>query len=129
MTIAIIVACCIGLTWIASTTSYWILKVFAGLFWWGLGFYWVANPVAGSLQTILVMLCIGIGLACFFWSFWYTSKRIDNGVEKSSSRFKLPFINNEEEEYRPPELSRNDRLNDYARRVNNAMNGRRTRRG
>ena len=119
---AVLVAICLGMTFIASRVTYWIFKVFVGFFWWGLAFYWTQLPASAdpSLQTILVILPIFMGLACFFWAFWYTSPKIDNGVEKSS--FKLPFMNNEEEN--PNTMSnRVDRLNYYNRRVSNARRG------
>ena len=114
---------CLAMTYIASQTSYWILKVFAGFFWWGFAFYMVGNPLVDTnLQNIVVILCIFTGLACLFWAFWYTSKKIDNGVEKENSKFKIPFMNNEEEN--PNTMSnRVDRLNYYNRRVTNARRG------
>jgi hypothetical protein len=124
MTIAIIVAICIGLTWISSRTSYWILKVFAGFFWWGLGFYWVANPLADpSLQVIVIMLSFGVGLACCFWAFWATKN--ENGVEHG--KFHMPFSRDDDEEEITNYPTRSERMNDYTRRVNDAMNGRRQR--
>ena len=128
MFVALLVAICLGLTYIASRTTYWILKVFVGFFWWGLAFYWVKNPLTDpSLQTIVMMLCIGIGLACLFWAFWATSRDEKTGAE--TGKWKLPFVNNGEDEESENAPTRNERIAKYSRRVYNARNGIRERRG
>jgi cbb3-type cytochrome oxidase subunit 3 len=128
MLATLLVAICLGLTYISSRNSYWILKVFAGFFWLGLMFYWVKNPVSDSnLQTIVIMLCLGIGIACCFWAFWQTNKDQRTGFERG--KFRMPFMRDEDEDAGANLPTRNERINAYYKRTEDAMNGRRQRRG
>jgi len=123
---AVLVALCLGMTYISSRSTYWIFKVFVGFMWWGLCFYWVKLPASTdpSLQTILVVLTIGFGLACMFWAFWMNGKDKDGN---EFGKFRLPFTKEEDgvPRYVP---TRGERINDYAQRVNAARNGIRQRR-
>lgn len=122
---AILVAICLGLTFIASRTTYWIFKVFVGFMWWALAFYWVQLPAStnSALQTILIMLPIGIGIACAFWAFW-TSSHDEKTGQEINGRFKLPFIKGDEENSEPS-LTRKERNIQYSKRLNSALRGNR----
>ena len=123
---AVLIAGCLALTYIGSRTTYWIIKVFAGFLWWALAFYWVQLPASTntSLQTILVVVPIGIGLACMFWGFWVTARPLDGSPEKGG--FKFPFINNDEEEKTGLVGSSRTRAESYRKRLYNGINGKRT---
>ena len=127
MIAAILVSICLGLAWIASRNSYWILKVLDGFFWWALAFYWVLNPIIddASMKNILLMVLIGLGIACMFWPFWET--RTLNGKETGSGRLRLPFMrtDSQEEELQKSRYSpsRYERNSQYAQRIDDARNG------
>jgi len=123
---AVLVAICLALTYICTKTTYWIFKVFVGFFWWGLAFYWVQLPASTnpSLQTMLVLLPIGCGIGCLFWAFW-TAKTIRG---ETIEGFKLPFMKSEDDDETRTPLTRNERVDNYSRRVSGAINGRRQRR-
>jgi hypothetical protein len=124
---ALLVALCLGLTYIATRTTYWIFKVFVGFIWWALAFYWNTLPITtdASLRTILVLLPIGIGIGCLFWGFWQNGIKDKYGNE--SGRFRLPFHRDEDDD--EPEPTRVDRMNNYSDRIRHAQNGNRQRRG
>jgi hypothetical protein len=126
MVAAILVAICLGLAWIASKSSYWILKVLDGFFWWALAFYWVQNPVIddANMKNILLMVLIGVGIACMFWPFW-TSQRDSKGFETGNGRLRLPFMrtDEQEEEFQKSRYSpnRRERNATYAERINRRL--------
>jgi hypothetical protein len=111
------------LSFIGAKSSFWILKVLAGLSWWGLDFYWMSSPpsniVKGSaVDQLMIALLIVVGLAFMLMPYWYTSSK--NGQEEGKG-FKMPFQKTQEEEedyrarYSPSRKERNahyiDRLN------------------
>jgi len=121
----------IGLSFISARTSYWLLKFMAGLSWWVVGMFWIANSPSdiakGSPTDIAILfLLFFAGLAFMLMAFWTT--RQDKGQEVGKG-FKIPFISpsDEEEEeerrrsYRP---SRQERNSVYSQRVRSALQGR-----
>lgn len=124
----------LGLTYIASRSSFYLLKFIAGVSWWGLMAYWLANRpdsiTAGSgVDTLVVALLVVIGLAVMFMSAWTT--RTVNGVEKSGFNIRIPqFLGGktEEEEATERRLSARtwrDRRDIYQERLDGATRGRR----
>ena len=122
----------LGMTYISTRTTYWILKVFSGFAWLGLNFYLVANPITtdDSLKNIIYMTLWGITVVCWFWPFW-TTKVDGNGRETGLGRLRLPFMrtDSQEEELQKSRYSpsRYERNSQYLGRINDAMNGRRRR--
>ncbi len=129
---AYIIAICAILTIVAVRSSFYPLKFMASISWWGLAAYIIANPfvAAGSPTQVIVLLAvIFTGLMMMFMPFWYT--KTANGQE--SGKFKIPFITPSEEDeelerQRRHVPSRNERVNNYAQRINDAMSGERRRR-
>lgn len=110
-------------TFFAAKTSYWILKFLAGAAWVVSGLYWQANPpgilTAGdSIHVIVYLLLYIFGISCMFWTFWRT-----NGESMGKI---IPFWRSEEddESYRH-ESTRRERNDEYAKRLNRALNNRR----
>jgi hypothetical protein len=124
---AILIAFALGLTFIGTQTSYWWFKVISGFVWWGLAFYWSKLPVSTdpSLNTILYMIPVFIGLGCLFWGFW-VSKKLPTGVEKNG--FHLPFMPRDDSDSDPVVLTRSQRLNIAQKRASDAAHGIRSRR-
>jgi len=133
MTDVMILALCLGLTYISLKTSFYILKVLAGISWFGMGAWVIAHPIGDNasspVQTIIMLVCFFVGISMFFLPFWTT--KISNGREVGSG-WKLPFMPSDEDEeaerqrsYMP---SRQERNAAYSQRVRGALHGRRTNR-
>ncbi len=133
MVSAAIIAICITLIYIGTRTSFWIFKALAGISFFGLGAWWIQNPIgddaSSPVQSIMMLVAFFVGISCFFWSFWTT--KTSNGQE--TGKLKIPFItpsDEEEEEERrlSRQPSRQERNAVYSRRVKGALQGRGQRR-
>jgi hypothetical protein len=123
----------IGLTFTAIRSSYYILRFFAGVAWWGLGVWWIYNPLmAGSnpVNDIVMILCFFGGFAMMLMMAW--GFRTVNGRETGSFNVRLPqFLGgqpeSEEEETITQTRNSRERRADYTTRANAATRGRRIR--
>lgn len=116
------------LTFIAVRSSYWILKVLAGLVWFAIDSYWVTNPPSsitiGSSTHVIIMFLLGaIGIALAFMPFWYTRNENGNEVAKGFRRF-LAGVSKEEEESERYKPTRRERNSAYRDKINDAIEGR-----
>lgn len=110
------------LSFIGAKSSFYILKILAGIAWWALDFYWISSPpsniVKGSpVDQVIIMLLVIVGLAFMLMPLWYTPS--ENGKEKGMG-FKFPFqkTSEEEEEYRFRNApSRKERTAAYRERI------------
>jgi len=126
----------LGLTYIASRSSYYILRFIAGGAWWGLMAYWLVNRpssiTAGSaVDSIVVILLLTIGLAVMFMTSW-TTRTVD-GVERGGFNVRLPIWlggQSEEDELaerRNSAMTSRTRRDLYRERANSALRNRRIR--
>lgn len=121
----------IGISFVASRSTYWILKFMAGLFWWVVALFWVSNAPAGitkgSPEDIAIIIALFfVGIAFMLMPLWYT--KLQNGRE-IGGRLRLPFMRNDEQEeeermrrYLP---SRSERVDRYVSRLESALRGER----
>lgn len=119
----------VGLSAIAAKSSYFLISVLAGIFWWGIGVFWQVNPpsniTAGSSAHVIVLAAFFIiGVAFMFMPFWYP--KTANGKE-IGGRIRLPFMRTDEQEeeekirrYMP---TRQERADAYSRKVRAAFRG------
>lgn len=123
MVSAALIAVCGIMSFIAYKSSYWIMKFLAGIMWFVLGMWWVANPIISTPSPAQNGLIIGIfiiGVAFIFMPFWFTKE--SNGEEHS--HFRLPGISHEEEP-EVPMMTREQRITAHREKVNKALNGER----
>lgn len=133
MTSAGIIAICAILTFAGLKTTYYIIKVLAGVSYFGLGVWWVQNPLGGDptqpAQTVMVLLAFVAGIAMFFMPMWYS--KFNNGQEVEG-RFRLPFMHNDDEEelerQRRHLPNRSERVDAYLNHLDATMRGERRRR-
>ena len=129
MTAAVILALCGILTFVAVKSSYYILKFLAGVAWFGLGAWWIANPFTTQgepTDVIMLIVVFVVGLAMMFMPLWYESQR--NGT--TVGKFRIPFLSPTEDEEESEKLARSlptrsERSAAYRERVDSAINGRR----
>jgi hypothetical protein len=129
MTLLAFIAMALGMSFLASKSSYYVLKFLAGMSWWAFAIYWINNTPSSitdgsSTDTAVIVLLFVIGIAFVFMPFWYT--KVENGQERGG-RMRLPFMKTDAQEdadkkraYRP---SRNERTSAYEDRITNAMSG------
>lgn len=118
-------------TFVATKTSYYILKFFAGAAWIGVAVWYIYNPLADGaspINDILVIIGIFGGIACMFWMGWTIKKDGKEGFN-----FRLPAFmggRNEDEEYaetRRMAMTGRERRENHRIRANNAVRSRRRR--
>jgi hypothetical protein len=118
------------LTWIASKSSYWILKALAGGTWFFELAYWMygGRPTSITQGTppdqLIVVILFTLGIVMFLMIFW--GSRSQNGYEVGG--FRLPW-QTEEEKPAPIIQTSYDRRVAYENRIADRMNGGRPRRG
>ncbi len=113
-------------------TTFYIIKILAGLAWIGLFAWWQISPftTAGSpAHVIVLMVVLFAGIACFFWPMWET--KFKNGQERGG-RFRLPGMQSdeqEEEERQRRNISTwHEGADAYTAKLNAALRGERRRR-
>ncbi len=125
----------VGISFVAAKSSYYIMKVIAGLIWWAIAMYWMGNAPASIVKgsyvdvTITTILWF-VGIAFMFMTFWYSKN--ENGQEVGRG-FKVTIsrlLGKESEEKKPSYFSgsHEDRAMRHEERVNAALRGERTRR-
>lgn len=126
-TLFTIVTLALVTTYISVKSSYYILRFFAGAFWWALAAWLAYNPLmagANPVNDIMFTLCIFVGFAVMFMMGWRTDS---NGEGRFNIR--LPSIfggmsEDEEAEFRSSRSYANRQAR-YRERLNNTIRGRR----
>lgn len=120
----------VGVSFIAARSSYYLLKFMAGVCWWIVAIFWLANAPAGIAKgspedTAIVVMLFFVGIAFMFMPLWVT--KTVNGREEGGFNVRIPRVfggQSEEEEsvakMRGARTSAGRRA-DYAERMNNAM--------
>ncbi len=123
----------IGLSFVATKSSYFLLKFMAGVSWCIVALFWIGYSPTGITKgspadTVIVIALFFIGIAFMLMPLWF--QKSSNGVEVG--RWKLPFspTDEEEEEERQRRTlpTRQERVDRYITRLESAKRGERRRR-
>jgi len=137
MVLIALFALAVGVSWMASRSTYYLLKILAGVAWIGVATYWNNNPTPlfafdSAGHTIFYILFWGLAVAMFFMPMWY-SKTNASGEKTGRMNIRLPqFLGGQSEVDELKERQRMattsfDRRDTYRKRLNDALNGRRMR--
>jgi hypothetical protein len=124
MVSAMLLGACGILSYVAIKSSFWILKFIAGISWWGLAFWWIADPftTAGTPPHI-VMLFVALlaGIAMMMLTFWQTK---NDPTGRETGKFHIPFTSSDDEDESSRHVSTHqERVAAYRSRIGGAYNG------